>query len=75
MAEVSGATLMMAIQAVHAQIRHYESLLESETLRDAAEIQSLVLSYENAARALKDAYRQERAEGSNLPEYETLVRK
>jgi hypothetical protein len=51
MAEVSGTTLMMAIQAVHAQIRHYEALLKSETLGDAAEIQSLVLSYENAARA------------------------
>ena len=66
---------MMAIQAVHAQIWHYEGLLQSETLRDAAEIQSLILSYENAARALKDAYRQERVDGSNLPEYETLVRK
>jgi hypothetical protein len=73
-ADVSGTTLMMAIQAVHAQVRHYESLLKSETLRDAAEIQSLILSYENAARALEHAYRQERVNGSNLPEYETLVR-
>ena len=32
MADISGTTLMMAIQAVHAQTRHYESLLKSETL-------------------------------------------
>ena len=74
MADIGGATLMMAIQAVHRQIRHYEDLLESETLRDPQEIQSLILSYEAAARELKVAYRQEREGGSNLPEYEALVR-
>ncbi len=73
MADVSGSTLMMAIQAVHRQIRHYEGLLESQTLRDPQEIQSLILSYEAAARELKAAYRQERGAGSNLPEYEVLV--
>ena len=74
MADVSGATLMMAIQAVHRQIRYYEGLLESETLRDPQEVQSLILSYEAAARELKVAYQQERGGGSNLPEHEVLVR-
>jgi hypothetical protein len=44
MADVSGATLMMAVQAVYRQIRYYEGLLESDTLRDPQEIQSLILS-------------------------------
>jgi len=74
MADVSGATLMMAVQAVHRQIRYYEGLLESDTLRDPQEIQSLILSYEAAARELKIAYRQECGGGSNLPEYEALMR-
>lgn len=73
MAEVDIMTLMMSIQAVNAEIKKYESLLTSETLRDPDEIQSLILSYEKAANVLKDAYMQEWKEGSNLPEYSELV--
>jgi sulfate adenylyltransferase subunit 1 (EFTu-like GTPase family) len=72
MAAVGATTLMMAVQAVHRQIRHYEGLLESGSLRDPQEIWSLVLAYEAAARELKMAYR--RGSESNLPEYEVLVR-
>lgn len=43
MAELDNLTLMMAIQAVQGQIRHFESLLTSQTLRDPEEIQSLIL--------------------------------
>ena len=35
MADVDGMTLMMAIQAVNEQIRRFELLLTSETLREA----------------------------------------
>lgn len=49
MAELDNLTLRMAIQAVQGQIRHFESLLTSQTLRDPEEIQSLILSCEKAA--------------------------
>lgn len=75
MADVDSITLMMCIQAVNEQIRKYEELLTSETLRDQEEIESLVFSYEKALNALKEAYQREWSEGSNLPEYSTLVNK
>ncbi len=74
MAEVDNITLMMSIQAVNEQIKKYEELLTSETLRDAEEIQSLVFSYEKAADVLKEAYISNWSPGSNLPEYSALVR-
>ena len=74
MADVDGLTLMMAIQAVHQQIRYYEKLLDSETLRDPQQIQSLILSCEKTAQNLKEAYLEERMAASNLPSYETLIR-
>lgn len=69
MAEVDIITLMMSIQAVYEQIKKYEALLISETLRDPEEIQSLIFSYEKAADALENAYNQDWHEGSNLPKY------
>lgn len=74
MAEIDNITLMMSIQAVNEQIKKYEHLLTSETLRDPEEIQSLILSYEKAAIALKEAYTSEWEEGSNLPAYHVLVK-
>lgn len=73
MANLDLLTLMMSIQAVQSEITKYEHLLTSETLRDTAEIQSLVFSYEKAAQSLKEAYLKEWSEGSNLPKYEKLV--
>lgn len=75
MADVDPITLMMSIQAVNEQIRKYEELLTSETLRDRKEIESLVFSYEKALNALKGAYLLDWSQGSNLPEYSTLVNK
>ncbi|MGH2610041.1 MAG: hypothetical protein ACRDHF_13255 [Tepidiformaceae bacterium] len=65
----------MAIQAVEAEIRRYEGLLTSETLRDREHIQSLVLSYERAAQRLKEAYLDERRDVSNLPPYESVSKR
>lgn len=73
MAEVDSITLMMAIQAVRAQIERFEALLTSETLRDPEEIQSLIFSYEKARDRLREAYEREWTEGSNLPPYSKLV--
>jgi len=75
MASIDGITLLMAIQAVEAEIGRYESLLTSETLRDREQIQSLVLSYERAAQRLKDAYLDERRQGSNLPPYGSVSKR
>jgi hypothetical protein len=72
MAEVDIITLMMSIQAVNEQIKKYEALLTSETLRDPEEIQALIFSYEKAAEVLKNAYAQEWHEGSNLPKYSDI---
>lgn len=74
MPEVDNITLMMSIQAVNEQIKKYEELLTSETLRDPEEIQSLVFSYEKAAEVLKDVYVSNWSPGSNLPEYSSLVK-
>lgn len=74
MAEIDNITIMMSIQAVNEQIKTYEHLLTSETLRDPEEIQSLIFSYEKAAAVLKEAYTSEWKEGSNLPEYHALVK-
>lgn len=74
MAKVDIITLMMSIQAVNEQIKRYEALLTSETLRDPEEIQALIFSYEKAANVLKNAYEQEWQEGSNLPEYSEIAK-
>jgi uncharacterized protein Yka (UPF0111/DUF47 family) len=74
MAEVDIITLMMSIQAVNDQIKKYEALLTSETLRDPEEIQDLIFSYEKAADALKNAYTKEWHEGSNLPKYSEIAK-
>jgi hypothetical protein len=73
MAEVNGMTLMLAVQAVHAEIKRYELLLTSEALRDREEIQSLVFSYEKALSRLREAYESELVKSSNLPPYSKLV--
>lgn len=75
MANVDGITLMMAIQAVNEQIKKYEELLTSETLRDREEIELLVLSYEKAATVLREAYENEWIEGGNLPLLNKIVQK
>ena len=73
MVELSLATLMVSIQAVAKQIEYFEGLLSSETVRDKAEIQELLLSLDNAAEELKQVYENRRQAGSNFPAYEKLV--
>ena len=70
MVELSLATLMVSIQAVAKQIEHFEGLLSSETVRDKAEIQQLLLSLDNAAEELKQAYERRWQADSNLPIYD-----
>lgn len=73
MSEIDNITLMMAIQAVNEQIKKYEQLLTSETLRDPEQIQELIFSYEKAAEVLRGSYEANWVRGGNLPEYSALV--
>jgi len=47
-------------------------LLRSETVRDKAEIQELLITYDQAAKGLKQDYISKYFVGSNYPEYEKL---
>ncbi len=73
MPEVSGLTLMMAIQAVEAELHRLEAELTAAGEDADPDLQEFTLSYWKAARELKEAYLQAFAEASNLPPYEQLV--
>ncbi len=73
MVDLALSTLLVSIQSVKKQIDYFEGLLQSETVRDKAEIQELLLTYDQAAEDLKQAYISKRSAGSNYPEYEELV--
>ncbi len=75
MAEISLSTLLVSIQAVEKQTEYFESLLRSETVRDKADIQDLLLTFDQAAENLKEAYISMRGENSNFPKYEDLLNK
>ena len=62
-----------SFRPVNEQIRRYELLLTSETLRNRDEIQSLISSYEKTAERLREAYESEWTPGGDLPEYSKLV--
>ncbi len=72
MVEISLSTLLVSIQAVEKQIEYFEDLLRSETVRDKADIQDLLLTFDQAAENLKEAYISMRGEKSNFPKYEDL---
>ena len=75
MAQVDGQALLMAVQAVQAQIR-----LLSEEMDQAAEDddltdqEDLLAGYMRAADALRVAYEAEKLVSSNLPPYDSLVK-
>ncbi|GAA6169606.1 hypothetical protein [Sessilibacter corallicola] len=54
MTEPSIATIFMSLQAIKKEIASLEHLLTSETLSDGADIQDLLLAYEDAERELRD---------------------
>ncbi|AND67849.1 hypothetical protein ATSB10_03950 [Dyella thiooxydans] len=74
MAQVDGQTLLMAVQAVRAQIR----LLSEEVNRagdddDLTDREDLLAGYVRAADALRVAYEAEERDSSNLPPYDLLA--
>jgi hypothetical protein len=71
MPDISTATLIIAIQAVDAQVRQLRKAVE----RDDAEVEEMQLleSWEDAAQDLEKAYDVEARDVLNLPPYDELV--
>lgn len=74
MPNVNGRTLVLAIQAVDFKMAEIERELDTSPADKGAELESLLLSYDNAAADLRRAYQEARSEADNLPPYEKLVR-
>jgi hypothetical protein len=74
MPNVSGNNLVLVIQAVDFKIAHLERTIDALPPDEGSELELLLLSYTNAAEALKRAYQEALAEASNLPPYEKLIR-
>lgn len=66
--------LVLVIQAVDAKIDELEGELASLPAGEGSELESLLLSYVNAAAALEREYREVLAQFSNFPPYESLVK-
>ncbi len=73
MVDLELPTLLISIQSVQKQIEYFENLLKSETLKDKSEIEELLLTYDQAAENLKQAYILKRGVNSNYPEYNDLI--
>lgn len=70
MAEISGRALVMAIQAVEAEIRRLRALPEADTVPGD---ELLLVAYENTAEELQELYEEANETQSNLPPYGQLV--
>ena len=74
MPEVSGRALVVAIQAVHKEMRELQAYIASGDGEGQADTQELLVTVEDAARELKTAYEHALRMSSNLPSYERLTR-
>ncbi len=72
MENISIGTVFMSLQAIKKEIASLEHLLTSETLSDGADIQGLLLAYEDAERELRDIYKQQQKFTANYPDYDSL---
>lgn len=70
MPEVSGRTLVVAIQGVDAEIRRLRALLDDAVV-PGDEVR--LVDFENAAEELEEAYAEARRTITNLPPYAQLV--
>lgn len=74
MANVDGQTLLMAVQAVQAQIRALEAQIDrAGEDDDVSDQEDLLMGYVKVADALRIAYEAEELVSSNLPPYDMLV--
>lgn len=73
MANVSPQTLVMAVQAVDAEINRIKESVSGDITELEPDIQELLLSYSQAAMELRALYLDERQSTPSLPPYEQLV--
>jgi predicted nucleic acid-binding Zn-ribbon protein len=71
MPDINERTLVLAIQAIDKEIHALQGLAESDVLDSDEEF---LVSLENAAEGLKEAYENAYQEATNLPPYRQLVR-
>jgi hypothetical protein len=75
MSDVDGRTLMMAVQAVDAQIRVLSAQIDhAGEDDDVSDLEDALYGYTQAADALRVAYEAAEITSSNLPPYDRLVR-
>ena len=72
MADVSGNTLLMAVQAVNDAIAALDEQIRAGA-GDPLDDTEMLMSYTRAAEELRSAYEVARLTSSNLPPYEDLV--
>lgn len=72
MPEISGRTLVMAVQAIEREIDRLRALPEESTVAGDDE---LLLQYERAADELEEVYAEAAQSIVNLPPYSQLVRR
>ena len=74
MADIDGQTLLMAVQAVQAQIHSLEAQIDQAGEDDdVSDQEDLLMGYMRAADILRVAYEAEELASSNLPPYDRLV--
>ena len=74
MANVDGQILLMAVQAVQAQMRSLEAKIDqADEDDDVSDQEDLLMGYTQTADALRVAYEAEELITSNLPPYALLV--
>lgn len=74
MADIDGQTLLMAVQAVQAQIHALEGQIDrAGEDNDVSDQEDLLMGYMRAAASLRVAYEAEELASSNLPPYDRLV--
>ncbi|WP_444943427.1 hypothetical protein ACJJIK_17075 [Microbulbifer sp. ZKSA006] len=71
---INNETLLASLQAVFKTVNHYETLLDSETLRDPENISELLFFYEEALETLKGVYEEEIDKGENLPPLQAIIK-
>ena len=74
MAEVSGSTLVVAIQAVQLAIKYTEKMLEAEVLGDREDLEEYLLTLRKGQERLRYAYMDEKKRDPSLPEYDALLK-
>lgn len=73
MPKIDNDTLLASLQCVFECVNRYETLLESDTLKDPENISELLLSYREALRVLTGVYKAQLECGENLPPIESIL--